>query len=109
MLVIKAEAKNSSIDLPTAVSEFRETVRLMFPRDCSIIPGIATSREFISLYRIYYDDSSKRFCSDLVKQYYVSDILGKNDFIVDIFKITRWVVSQATPTDYFPLVSNVRI
>lgn len=39
----------------------------------------------------------------------MSDILGKKDFIVDIFKIARWIVSQATPTDYFHLVSNVRI
>eukprot|EP01038_Epipyxis_sp_PR26KG_P015919 gene15919-21597_t len=59
IFVIKGEAKTDSSEIPTAISElidkFHATAHLMFPSLCPIIPGIASSRQIISLHRIYYD------------------------------------------------------
>jgi hypothetical protein len=113
MLVIKGEAKNDSIEISNAISElidkFHDTAHLMFPSYSPIIPGVASSRQTISLHRIYYDNHSQCYCQDFVKQYRVLDLAGRLRFIVDIFKIAIWIVSQTSPTQYFHLVTNVRI
>ena len=113
MLVIKGEAKNEAGELPTAISElinkFHVTAHLMFPSFCPIIPGVASSRQTISLHEIYYDNHTHRYCQNPVKQYRVLDLAGRLRFIVDIFKIAIWIVSQTSPTQFFHLVTNVRI
>lgn len=113
ILVIKGEARADSSAISIAISElidkFHSTAHLMFPSHCPIIPGVVSSRQLISLHRIYFDSISQRFCQDPVKQY---RILARDDrvrFIQDIFKIAIWIVSQTSPSQYFHLVTNVRI
>ena len=47
MLVIKGEAKNEAIEIPTAIAElidkFHDTAHGMFPSHCPVIPGVASS------------------------------------------------------------------
>jgi hypothetical protein len=80
----------------------------MFPAHCPIIPGIASSRQLISLHQIYFDSVSQRFCQDPVRQYRILERNGRVRFIQDIFKIAIWIVSQTSPSQYFHLVTNVR-
>lgn len=112
MLVIKSEAKADSLAIPSAISElidkFHSTAHLMFPEHCPVIPGVASSRQLVSLHPIYYDSVSKRFCEDTVKQYRVLEKAERVRFIVDIFKITIWIVSQTAPKQFFHLVTNDR-
>lgn len=113
VLVIKSEAKIDSSEIPTAIMElidkFHATAHLMFPSLCPIIPGIASSRQLISLHRIYYDSVAQRYRQDLVKQYRVLELEERLRFIVDIFKIAIWIVSQTCPVQFFHLVTNVRL
>ena len=86
VLVIKGEAKTDSSEIPSAISElidkFHATAHLMFPSLCPIIPGIASSRQIISLHRIYYDSVARRYHQDLVKQYRVLQLEERLRFIV---------------------------
>ena len=113
ILVIKGEAKTDSSEIPTAISEliekFHATAHLMFPSFCPIIPGIASSRQIISLHRIYYDSFAQQYRQDLVKQYRVLELEERLRFIVDIFKMAIWIVSQTSPVQFFHLVTNVRL
>jgi hypothetical protein len=88
MLVIKGEAKAESVDIPTAISElidkFHATAHLMFPACSPVIPGVVSSRQLISLHRIYFDSISGRFCQDIVKQYRVLEHNERIRFIEDI-------------------------
>jgi hypothetical protein len=112
ILVIKSEAKSDISEIPSAISElivkFHETAHFMFPSLCPVIPGIASSRQLISLHRIYYDYTRRIYCQDLVKQYRVLEYEERVKFIVDIFKIAIWIVSQTSPTQFFHLVPDVR-
>lgn len=112
-LVIKGEAMTDSSEIPTAISElidkFHATAHLMFPSLCPVIPGIISSRQIISLHRIYFDSFARHYRQDLVKQYRVLEFEERLRFIVDIFKIAIWIVSQTSPAPFFHLVTNVRI
>jgi hypothetical protein len=81
----------------------------MFPSLCPIIPGIVSSRQIISLHRIYYDSFARHYRQDLVKQYRVLEPEERLRFIVDIFKIAIWIVSQTSSVQFFHLVTNVRL
>lgn len=113
ILVIKGEAKTESTEIPTAISElinkFHATAYLMFPSHCPIIPGIASSRQIISLHQIYYDSVTEHYRQDLVNTYRILERAERQRFIVDIFKIAIWIVSQLSPSQLFHLVTNVRI
>ena len=113
ILVIKGEAKTESIEIPTAISEliekFHSTAHLMFPRHCPIIPGIASSRQIISLHQIFYDSVNSLYQQELVDTYRVLERNERRRFIEDIFKIAIWIVSQISPLQFFHLVTNVRI
>jgi hypothetical protein len=112
MLVIKGEAKSDSVNIPTAISElidkFHATAHLMFPASCPVIPGIVSSRQLISLHRIYFDGMSQRFCEDLVAKYQILERNERIRFIQDIFKLAIWIISQTHPSKFFHLVTNVR-
>jgi hypothetical protein len=112
ILVIKGEAKTDSSEIPTAIAElidkFHATAHFMFPSLCPVIPGIASSRQIISLHRIYYDSVALCYCQDLVKQYRTLQLEERLKFIVDIFKIAIWIVSQTSPIQFFHLATNVR-
>ena len=113
ILVIKGEGMADSSEIPTAISElidkFHATAHLMFPSLCPVIPGIISSRQIISLHRIYFDSFARHYRQDLVKQYRVLEFEERLRFIVDIFKIAIWIVSQTSPAPFFHLVTNVRI
>jgi hypothetical protein len=112
-LVVKGEAKAERSQIPTAIAEliskFHKTAQLMFPRNSPQIPGFASCRDCISLHSIYYSADRRAFCADLVMLYDTSTMLARLQFIVDIFKIAIWIVSQVPPIQQFHLVSDVRL
>lgn len=113
MLVIKGEAKAEAENIPTAIQEligkFHDTAHLMFPEHSPIIPGVASSKQMISLHRIYFDSRTRQYRQDFVKSYRVLDLNGRISFIIDVFKIARWIVSQIKPSQFFHLVTDVRL
>jgi hypothetical protein len=109
-LVMKGEANASLADM-YAISgdltrKFHKHAFKLFPKGCFSIPGVTTCNEAVTLYSITFFNN--RFSQQLVKQYTVSDLTGRVDFIVDIFKILIWILSQTEPTEGFHLVPDVR-
>lgn len=111
VLVIKGEAKATMKDMNEnandLVSKFHKTAYKSFPQGCNSIPAVTTCNEAISLYSIAY--FNKKFTMARVKDYRVSSLEGRVEFIVDIFKILRWIVSQTEPVEKFHLVTGVRV
>jgi hypothetical protein len=112
IVVIKGEAKVDPRDLNNAVNElidkFHDTAYLMFPKYCPMIPGVASAIGTISLHCIYYSERDGQFCQKQVKSYGTDELEGRVRFIVDIFKIAIWIVSQNEPIESFHLPSDVR-
>lgn len=109
-LVIKAYAHSNAMEIHKAIAEmilrFHPSTCLQFPKHCLAIPGFATSKECISLHRIYHMDGV--FGQDFVKTYSLVTLPGRVEFIVDIFKIAVWIVAQREPLEAFHLSSGVR-
>lgn len=109
-LVMKGEAKASQDDMMTnigdLVKKFHKHAFKLFPKGCSSIPGIATCNEAVAIYSISFFNNC--FSQKLVKQYNVSELRCRVDFIIDIFKILIWILSQTEPTEVSHLVPDVR-
>lgn len=109
-LVMKGEAKTSLLDMMANADDltrkFHKHAFKLFPKGCSSIPGVTTCNEAIDLYSITF--LNNRFSQNLVKRYNVSELPGRVDFIVDIFKILIWILSQTEPTEGSHLVPDVR-
>jgi hypothetical protein len=111
ILVMKGEAKATLTDMMASrhelVSKFHQTAHKLFPASSGSIPAVMTCNELISLYSISY--FNKRFIQVLIKQYDVRNINGRVEFIVDIFKIIIWIMSQINPVEGFHLAPGVRL
>jgi len=110
VLVMKGEAKASHADMMASsdalVTKFHKHAYKLFPKGCNSIPAVMTCNEIIYLYSIsYFND---KFTKNLIKSYRVSSTDGCAEFIVDLFKILIWIVSQAEPVEIFHLVPGVR-
>jgi len=109
-LVMKGEAKSSLADMMASsgdlTKKFHRHAFKLFPKGCNSIPGVATCNEAVFLYSISY--YNQRFTQQLVKQYNASDLRCRVDFIVDIFKILIWILSQTEPTEGSHLIPDVR-
>jgi hypothetical protein len=108
ILVVEGEAKVERSQISHAIKElvynFHSTAQLRLPRDSPQIPGFASCRDCISLHSIYYSTGRRIFCEDRVKVYDTSTMSVRMQFIVDIFKIAIWIVSQLATIQYFHLV-----
>ena len=111
MLVMKGEAKASSLDLSVAmgglIKKLHSRAHKLFPQGCNSIPGIVTSNSKACLRVISY--SSKQFEQRHVKVYNLLSLMDRVDFIVDIFNICRWIASQVNPQEPFHLVPGIRM
>jgi len=112
MLVMKGEAKASLHDMNSAsaelVSKFHDTAYKLFPDDCNSIPGVLSCNEAVSIHSISYDCFTGQFVEKEINSYDVTDLGGRVNFIVDVFKISCWICSQIARTEIFHLVPDVR-
>lgn len=110
-LVMKGVAKCDLGGLGRAVTElvskFHRTAYLSFSRNCPEIPGVVTSLQGAKLHRIFH--AERTFRQVFVKDYQFLNIIGRVEFIKDIFKIAVWIIHQTAPVDAFHLPPNVRI
>ena len=110
MLVMKGEAKSNLEEMMSSVrnlvSNFHPNAHKLFPKGCNSIPAVATCNEQIHMYAISY--FNRKFSMARVSVYNVVDLAGRVDFIVDIFKLVVWILSQTEPIEHFHLVPDVR-
>mgnify|MGYP003387105700 FL=1 len=110
VLVMKGEAKITALEMNAKANElvnkFHKTAYKMFPKGCNSIPAVMTSNEMISLYSVQY--FNKRYTKAIVKEYNVENLGDRVQFVVDLFKILIWVMSQVEPVEGLHLVPDVR-
>jgi hypothetical protein len=120
MLVMKAGAKANSDEIPVAIKEltdkFHSTAHYLFPAGSRTIPGVATSLQSIVLREIFFteremDDGTRvvTFDERSAASFNVLSRRGRGEFIVAIFKIARWILSQTVPIAPFHIASGVRL
>lgn len=111
-LFLKAETKFSDENIHIAVDEltskFSKDAYVVFPFGCQSVIGIGSSLNIMQMHIIYYDNTSQEFKQKILKSYTVSNCSGRVEFLVDLFKVMRWVVTIDGPTSSFHLVPNVR-
>ena len=111
ILVMKGEAKATLSDVMSCADElvkkFHEHAYKLFPRGCDSIPAVMTCNEQIQLFSISFYRG--RFSQRLVHTYDVRGIEKRVEFIVDIFHILRWILSQTEPIEGFHLPPDVRL
>ncbi len=110
-VALKSEKKTTYQEMMNSreelVTKLNKNAYKLFPKNCKSIPGIMSCNEAIELFSINYDN--KKFNLTKEKHYRIKNINGRVDFIVDIFKILVWILSQTEPTELFHLVPDVRI
>jgi hypothetical protein len=111
-LVIKYEAKYSTMDLETArnelVDKFHKKAINCFPQGGHSIIGITSALGVVRMYRISYR-SDKTFTTVALNSYIVANESDRVNFIVDIVKVMRWIVTVKAPNHSFHLTPGRRI
>ena len=86
-------ALNMAVRASDLIKKLHPTSYLMFPAGCKSIPAITTSLEAIDVYSVAYDGA--QFTMTLEQSYNISELSGRIDFIIGLFNIMRWIVSQS--------------
>jgi len=110
VLVMKGEAKATLTNMMAScgdlISKFHPSAYKLFPRGSSSIPAVLTCNEKVQLFSLSH--YNRNFSMNLVKQYDVTEIPGRAEFISDVFKLLIWTVSQLEPVEGFHLAPGVR-
>ena len=110
MLIMKAEAKVTSIDMFANAKELTNklhaTAFKSFPVGSNSIPALMTSIERIALYSLNYNLG--KFEVVLVKSYDMMIYSERVQFCVDLIKICIWIVSQTNPNEHTHLSVGTR-
>lgn len=110
-LLLKGEAKREASEMEVAKEQllksfFRGAV-CCFPRSNHAVLGVTTCGTTASIYRICWVDG--RFSLALHRDYNLQEVASTRlDFIVDIFKATRWMVTVDAPVSAFHMIPSVR-
>lgn len=110
-LLLKGEAKRDASEMENAkqqlLDSFFEGAVCCFPRSGQSIIGVTTCSTAASIYKIRRSDG--QFSLQLHRDYNLqSDPAERLLFIVDIFKIARWMVTVDAPVSNFHMVPSVR-
>jgi hypothetical protein len=110
-LVLKVESKADENNLLDAhkelIDKFGDKSIDCFPRRRNSIFGIATTATIISLLSLYFDEG--KYSKYILKQYDMTSMLSRVQFIQDIFKIIRWIRTVTGPNRDFHLMQNVKV
>jgi hypothetical protein len=74
-----------------------------------MIPAIVSCNELISLHVITYNGTSRTFEEETLRTYGLNEKRGRVEFIVDFFKVLRWISSQEGPNELFHLPFDARM
>jgi hypothetical protein len=111
VLVIKGGARLDVFDRATLIQrltgKLHHSARLLLPKTCPEIVGVATGLEGGTIHRIYY--SGGAFHEELVESYQFLTEGGRVEFVRDIFKIALWIAGQTSPAGQLHLAPDVRL
>jgi hypothetical protein len=95
VVVFKGKDKASDADIFEAEDQLVNNLNLhkTFPAGRKEIIGLAMRRTICRLSSLFYDDTSKSFKILLLKHYTFGAITNLADFLVDMFKLMRWIAS----------------
>jgi hypothetical protein len=110
-LVMRVEEKADSRDLPSAKNELVDKLSddaiQLFPFNQDRVLGLAISSFRVEMYFIAWNYAEGRFSlSELVQAYITSSLEGRVKFVVDLFKIARWMAAINKPNKSFHLIPN---
>jgi hypothetical protein len=110
-LVMRVEEKADSRDLPSAKNELVDKLSddaiHLFPFNQDRVLGLAISSFRVEMYFIAWNYAEGRFSlSELVQAYITSSLEGRVKFVVDLFKIARWMAAINKPNKSFHLIPN---
>mmetsp|Transcript_1139 Transcript_1139/g.1453 ORF Transcript_1139/g.1453 Transcript_1139/m.1453 type:complete len:456 (+) Transcript_1139:52-1419(+) len=110
-LVLKGEAKLLASDMVAAkaqlIDAFFPEAASLFPMHGNVTVGVTTCSTTAAIYVISF--SNGRFSANLYRDYSVqTNVADRVRFIVDIFKIMRWIAATTGPASEFHLIPSVR-
>lgn len=110
-LVLKGEAKLLASDMDAAKAQLIDTffpeAASLFPMQGNVTVGITTCSTTAAIYVISF--SNDCFFAKLHRVYSVqTNVADRVCFIVDIFKIMRWIVATTGPASQFHLTPSIR-
>ncbi|RQM21907.1 hypothetical protein B5M09_013867 [Aphanomyces astaci] len=112
VLVGTCETKAYQKDLCIATKELAEKMAddafRVFPKGMTSIPAWATSSTSIELHQLSYLPAAKTYTTTLLKCYDVSNFDGRHKFVVDVFKVLKWVCAIQKPNMLMHLFPQVR-
>ena len=113
ILVFKEEAKDKSSSLSVACKELTEKMHpdayKTYPFGLTSIPGFATCNNAIQLYSIDFNPYDNSYSTKLVSMYNVQDLGGRVSFLVDVFKLIKWIAGLSRPNESIHLIPGVRL
>jgi hypothetical protein len=102
-LVMKGEAKVTLQDMVAYrrdfTCKFSPSAYKMFPSGCTEIPAVTTSNEEIHLFGISY--CNQQYILNHLQSYRVLEMEGRVAFVLDLFKLIIWILSQIDPVEKF--------
>ncbi|KAH9117482.1 hypothetical protein LEN26_012656 [Aphanomyces euteiches] len=112
VLVGKCESKASQKQIENATLELTDRMAddayLTFPRGMTSIPAWTTCPDLIQLHRLSFNPLTKKYETTVVRPYYTSNFNFRHDFVVDVFKILKWVFAIQDPNALMHLFPQVR-
>ncbi|RHY60425.1 hypothetical protein DYB30_004094 [Aphanomyces astaci] len=79
-----------------------------FPDGLTSIPAWTTSSTIIQLHQLTYNCAVQSYSTRQLKTYHVSNLDGRHQFVVDVFKVLKWVGSIPKPHTTMHLVPGIR-
>jgi hypothetical protein len=111
-LVLKGEAKYEVADISQASEELIEKLHpiafKVFPAGQTRVLGVASTYGVIQLHFIDYDGIRRKYSSELFSQYNASMLHERVRFLVDLFKLMRWMCCVSGPNANFHLLPGIR-
>ncbi|KAG9411700.1 hypothetical protein AC1031_017339 [Aphanomyces cochlioides] len=98
--------------MATAIKELTDKMAdaayFTFPCGRTSIPAWTTSSTLIQLHQLSYMPSSQKYMTTIVESYFVTDANHRQKFVVDLFKILKWVFPIQEPNGLIHLFPQVR-
>ena len=110
-LVLKGEAKNDPADMESAkeqlVNSFFPGAYRLFPRVSRAVVGVTSCSTCASIYIMQWING--KFSIALHRHYNLQAVVSERlAFMVDVFKVARWMVTVTAPVSSFHMIPSMR-